>query len=35
MTKEKLPPSTKSAMDRHCKGVGNIFDDYRSQRAGG
>lgn len=28
-------PSHKSIMDRHCKGVRDIFDDYRSQRVGG
>ncbi len=35
MAKEKIPPVTKSIMDRHCKGVRDIFDDYRSQRVGG
>lgn len=36
MAKGKIPPpSHKSIMDRHCKGVRDIFDDYRSQRVGG
>lgn len=33
MAKGKIPPP--SIMDRHCKGVRDIFDDYRSQRVGG
>lgn len=33
MAKE-IPPDTKSIMDRHCKGVGDIFDDNRTQRVG-